>query len=274
MSMLHIFFSEYSQKSINHVNKNAASLIAEGILDEGGLDDFNTKFNQRANAENLQKIIYAMLKSGYEESFSKIQNKPSSFEKGEFVTRTYIDQDQIIDKINEIFDDIWASREPVEILCSLDILSMSEYLYGKITNVTSSSPKAAIKITAGFDTSSLDNRDYVKLYRLINKYHMISFDFYSNESFKNGNVIVIKNKMAITCSINRLGEIYILSIITDRSAVNALYSKTESLFETQNALIESLESEKLFSKGYRTSFYASWAYRTTQIGRASCRERV
>ena len=53
------------------------------------------------------------------------------------------------------------------------------------------------------------------LYSFINKYHRISFDFYDKSGFGDQNLIVVKDRAAVQCSIDQSGRVT-LAVVTNR----------------------------------------------------------
>ncbi|MPM75066.1 hypothetical protein SDC9_122057 [bioreactor metagenome] len=109
---------------------------------------------------------------------------------------------------------------------------------------------------AGINPKRMNAKRYLDLYYLINKYHWIFFDFYDNSNFDLRNLIVIKDLVALMCSLDNHGKIDAICVITDPDIVNTLYARTLSLFKIHHLLVMSATSEELNLNGYRSNFYA------------------
>ncbi len=112
---------------------------------------------------------------------------------------------------------ILTSPEPVDVLCTLDICALLKNTQLDIT--PDPEMRSPVKVRIGINTSQLSKSDYLPLYTFINKYHYISFDFYDNSNFRDQNLIVVKNKAAILCSVDFSGKITLAVVITDPEKV-------------------------------------------------------
>ena len=102
----------------------------------------------------------------------------------------------------------------------------------------------------------LSKDDFFPLYSFINKYHRISFDFYDKSGFGDQNLIVVKDRAAVQCSIDQSGRVTLAVVITDPEKVEKIYNRTLSLFKINHLLIMATTAKEMMQTGYRSNFYA------------------
>ena len=150
---------------------------------------------------------------------------------------------------------ILSSEGPAEILCTFDACTLQKAQ----SNLSVGSPEPVdkeIRVKIGLNPGNLNRDTYLFLYYFISRYNYVSFDFYENSNFRYSNMIVVKGKAALMCSLDHYGKIAMLSVINDPEKVDVIYSRINSLFKIHHLLIMSTTSDELVSSGYRSNFYA------------------
>ncbi len=234
------------------INRSLAKAFSEEILSQGELEDFCLEFSVSVKAEQLEPYIYTLLKDSFKNSlnYNDSQIKKNIIHHARVLTTRYEIADYITRELPSI---LYTSPEPVEVLCTLDICAMLK----KTQLDVEPQPEQAspIRVKIGINTSELTKQDYLPLYGFINCYHYISFDFYDNANFKNQNLIVVKNKVAVLCSIDKNGRIVLAVVITDPEKIQKIYEQTASLFKINHLLIMATTAKEMMHTGYRSNFY-------------------
>jgi hypothetical protein len=70
------------------------------------------------------------------------------------------------------------------------------------------------------------------------------------------NTIIVKDHLAILCSLDQYSRIITATVITDPQKVNQIYIRTLPAFRTNDLLMHATESEEFYQHGYRTDFYS------------------
>lgn len=235
------------------INRNLAKAFADEINYQNELDNFCSEFSVSVKADQLETYIYTILKDAFKNSmtYNDTQIKKNVIHHARVLVNRY----EIMDYITrELPQTIYSSSEPVDVLCTLDICSMMK----KDTADYEPEPdmRAPVKVKIGINMSNMSKWDYLPLYSFINKYHYISFDFYDNINFGDQNLIIVKNKAAVLCSIDQFGKITLAVVITDPEKVQKIYEKALSLFKINHLLIMATTAKEMMQTGYRSNFYA------------------
>lgn len=236
------------------INKNLAKIFADEIISQSELENFCSEFNVAVSEEQLQIYLYTLLKDSFKSTQAYYDKKSSK--NGDYQTKVLLDPVEIANYIDvELKNIVTGCEGTAEILCTLDVCSLPR-AQSNLSDLPTSEPKLDIRVKIGLDPHNLNNETYMFLYYFISRYHYVSFDFYDNVNFKDRNMIVIKDKVALMCSLDQHGKIAMLSIINDPEKVEIIYNRVNSLFKIHHLLIMSTTSEELVSSGYRSNFYA------------------
>lgn len=237
----------------SEINRNLGKAFAKEIINQGEIENFCTEFSVSVKEEQLEVYIYTILKEAFKKSSAANDNeiKKNTVYNARVLVARYEIREYLTKELPEM---IRSSSEPVDILGTFDICEMLRS--SKFDFVANPELKSQIRIKTGIDINNLSKEDYINLYTLINTNYYISFDFYDNENFKNQNLIVIKNKVALLCSLDSMGEISLGVIINDPEKVAKIYERTESMFKINHLLITATTSKEMMHTGYRSNFYA------------------
>lgn len=236
------------------INKSLSKIFADEIISQGELENFCSEFNVAVSEEQLQVYLYTLLKDSFKSTQAYYDKKSSR--NGDYQTKILLNPAEIANYMDTEFKElITSSDSPVDILCTLDVCSLPRS-QSNISDTSEDSPNIDIRVKIGLDPSRLNNDTYLFLYYFISKYNFVSFDFYDNVNFKDRNIIVVKNKVALMCSLDQHGKIAMLSVINDPEKVEVIYNRINALFKIHHLLIMSTTSEELVSSGYRSNFYA------------------
>lgn len=235
------------------INRNLAKAFADEINLQNDVDNFCSEFSVSVKGEQLEAYIYTILKDAFKNSLTYNDSQ---------IKKNIIHHARVLSNRHEIMDYLtrelptmlYTSPEPVDVLCTLDICALLKNTQLDIT--PDPEMRSPVKVRIGINTSQLSKSDYLPLYTFINKYHYISFDFYDNSNFRDQNLIVIKNKAAILCSVDFSGKITLAVVITDPEKVKNIYEKTQSLFKINHLLIMATTAKEMMQTGYRSNFYA------------------
>lgn len=234
------------------VNRSLAKTFSKEILNQNELNNFCSEFSVIVNEDQVETYIYTLLKDAFKESEKTSDN---SNKKNTYTTRVLIYQTELSDFFTKELPNIMnSSSEPVDVLCTMDILSLIPNLFADANNEPQLNSPIHIKI--GIHTDNLTSEDFLGLYLFINRYHFISFDFYDNTGFGEQNLFIIKNKIAVICPIDLHGKITMAIIINDPEQVNTIYERTHPLFKINHLLIMATTAKEMMQTGYRSNFYA------------------
>ncbi len=243
-----------STKTYISINSKLSKIFAEEILNQDLFDDFCSEFEIETTPVQLQNCINLLLKNTFKATLESQDKKTSDKQKNQ--TEVFIGQSDISNFINStFFEIIMNSTEPIEMLCTMDVSRLVSFLNYNTNNVCPR-PTSQIFAKVGLSLDTMDDKALLNLYYFINKYHNVFFDFFDNSTFKESNLIVIKNKMAILASLNSNGNFEMLSVITDLEKVDAIFTNTSSLFKMNHLLILPMTSKEMVMGGYRSNFYA------------------
>ena len=235
------------------INKNLSKIFADEIILQGELENFCQEFSVAVSEDQLQTYLYTALKDSFKGTQDYYDKK--SPKNKDFQTKVLIAPNEISDYLeNDLRDLILSSAPTSDVLCTFDVCSISRTQ--SFTNTLPDKLSGQIHVKIGLDIASLSDEDYRFLYYFINRFSHISFDFYDNSSFKHRNMIVVKNKAALMCSLDMHGRIDMLTVITEPEKVDAIYARINSQFKIHQLLIMSMASQELVSSGYRSNFYA------------------
>lgn len=235
------------------INRNLAKAFAQEIIFQNDVDNFCSEFSVSVKSEQLETYIYTILKDAFKNSLSynDSQIKKNVIHHARVLSTRY----EILDYLTrELPSMMYTSQEPVDVLCTLDICALLKNI--QIDVEPDPEMRSPIKVRIGINTSEMSKNDFLPLYSFINKYHYISFDFYDNSNFRDQNLIVVKNKAAILCSVDFSGKITLAVVITDPDKVKSIYDKTYSLFKINHLLIMATTAKEMMQTGYRSNFYA------------------
>ena len=181
------------------INRNLAKAFADEINLQNDVDNFCSEFSVSVKGEQLEAYIYTILKDAFKNSltYNDSQIKKNIIHHARVLSNRHEIMDYLTRELPTMF---YTSPEPVDVLCTLDICALLKNTQLDIT--PDPEMRSPVKVRIGINTSQLSKSDYLPLYTFINKYHYISFDFYDNSNFRDQNLIVIKNKAAILCSVD------------------------------------------------------------------------
>lgn len=252
-------------KNIEIINEKASVIFAEEIVKKDKITDFYETFNiseytgvNDLNARDvLEDQIYRLLDNAYKITES---NSYEKLEKRERDTKVIVGKNESTNFIKDIIQKtIEESTEDIEFISTLDICKSTSNVNLDIIEEFKCND---IRITAkvGFDMDEFETNPNFYLWRIyiiLNKRWNVEFNFFDNKEINKLNVISIRNKFAIICSLDVDGLIEVATVITDRDIVNRIYDKTVVKFRMGDILIRSAETSGMEQGGYRTDFYSN-----------------
>lgn len=236
------------------INKNLSKIFADEIISQGELENFRAEFSVVVSEDQLQTYLYTALKDSFKSTQSYLDKK--SDRNADYQTKVLLNPAEISNYFENDFRQLVLSCEnSAEILCTLDAVAISKDI-SNTANTYDSGARIPIHVKIGMSPENLGTEDYLSLYFFLSTFNTVSFDFYNNSSFKDRNIIVVKDKVALMCSLDHHGKIVMVSIISDPEKVASIYSRIDSLFKIHHILIMAMTSNELVSSGYRSNFYA------------------
>lgn len=243
-------------KMAPNINRTLAKHFSREILKHEDLFSFSKHFNVEADEENIDSVIYNLLKEAYKESSHEVAveqqnetvNQPRVLSLASDV-HTFFSQ--------ELHEAIASYDEPLEILCTLDLC---RFITDTVEDTASfASAKHDINIKIGLNTNRFfsDPHTYLRqLYLFLSAHNHLSFEIYDDALMTSLNTIIIKDHMAILCALDQYSRIQTAVVVTDLEKVNQIYIRTLPSFKTTNLLIRAVDSDEFYQHGYRTDFYA------------------
>ena len=245
-----------ASKMAPNINRTLANHFSNEILKHEDLATFSKAFSVEATPENLNSIIYSLLKENYKESSREAANDLNNSEA--YKTKILSLANDIYEFFNhELPTALLSYNEPLEVLCTLDICR-----FININNIDLPiypTPPYDINVKMALDSKKFfaDSPYYLpQLYYFINSHSYLTFDFYDNTLMDSLNTIIIKDHMAILCAVDQYSRILTATVITDPEKVNQIYIRTLPSFRNTDLLIHATESEEFYQHGYRTDFYS------------------
>ncbi len=245
-------------KASSAVNKSLADTFAAEILSQNELQVFLNKFKIEEPVTDalLPDVIYRMLSAAYKDSYDSAHDPVRTGMAG--ADRVLIWQPDIANFFTQELPRLITDRHSdTQILCTMDTAALLRELHLESFSAAEA-PQFEVQVRIGLNIDSVKKypQDIWQLYYFINKYNFVNFDFYSNESMGRTNLLVVRDLIAVLCSVDENERITVASIITDLSIVNALYQKILPLFSSNYLAVHSADAGEILYNGYRTEFYA------------------
>lgn len=245
-----------ASKMAPNINRTLANHFSHEILKHEDLSTFSKTFSVEATPENLNSIIYSLLKENYKESSREAANELNNSEA--YKTKVLALANDIYEFFNhELPTTLLSYNEPLEILCTLDICRFININNIDLPIYPTPAHEINVKIALNSQKLFSDSTNYLKqLYYFINSHSYLAFDFYDDSLMDSLNTIIIKDHMAILCAVDQYNRILTATVITDPEKVNQIYIRTLPSFRTTDLLMHATESEEFYQHGYRTDFYS------------------
>ena len=235
------------------VNRALAKAFSDEIISQGELDNFCLEFSVSVKAEQLETYIYTIMRDAFKSSltYNDSQTKKPIVHHARVLVNRYEITDFLYRELPSMLS---SSIEPSEVLCTFDICSVLQK--SPVDMDEDNETHAPIHVRIGINMEKLSKDDFFPLYSFINKYHRISFDFYDKSGFGDQNLIVVKDRAAVQCSIDQSGRVTLAVVITDPEKVEKIYNRTLSLFKINHLLIMATTAKEMMQTGYRSNFDA------------------
>lgn len=245
-----------ASKMAPNINRTLANHFSHEILKHEDLSTFSKAFSVEATPENLDSIIYSLLKENYKQSSKEAANELNNSEA--YKTKVLTLANDIYEFFNhELPTNLLSYNEPLEILCTLDICRFINLNNIDLPIYPTPAHPFNIKMGVNVDKLFSDSSQYLKLiYYFINSHSYLSFDFYNDTLMDSMNTIIVKDHMAILCVLDQYNSIITATVITDPEKVNQIYIRTLPSFRPTDLLLHATESEEFYQNGYRTDFYS------------------
>jgi hypothetical protein len=245
-----------ASKMAPNINRTLANHFSHEILKHEDLSAFSDTFTVEATPDNLDSVIYHLLKDAYTESTQEVSTEIGSVEA--YQTKVLSLANDIYVFFNQELPEILMSyNEPLEVLCTLDVCRfVNEH---NIDMPVYPIPSHEINVKIGVNSQNLlanNNNQLIQLYYFINSHSYLAFDFYDNALMSSMNTIIVKDHMAILCALDQYSRIITATVITDPEKVGQIYIRALPAFRTKDLLMHATESEEFFQHGYRTDFYS------------------
>ncbi len=244
-------------KAASNVNKCMAGVFAGEIFQQEETALFVKEFKTETPADeaHLTSIILHLLKDAYKKSYDSALESTHAITSSTHRLLLWPPDIRMFFRY-ELPQMIEQMNSECHMLCTMDICCFLQNL--TFDSRHTKSPGFPVNIKMGLNLNRRDKylRYIRQLYFLMNQYNYIRFEFYDNSSMDLMNTIVIRDCVAVQCSLDKDYHISIVSVITDISQVNMIYQKVAAEFTLNRLLIHCSNSEELFYNGYRTEFYA------------------
>lgn len=245
-------------RTASETNRALALLFAQEIKARDDAERFGRFFS--APSDKIEDSIYMLLSEAYKAS----EHRDSvSHVEAESSPASILTQAGDIYEFfrQELIETVCSSKEAVEILCTLDL---SRFLgTAAPENYVSQSPKPDIRVKISMCRQAFaegGRASFKELYAFLNMYHDVAFDIYDNSLMDNMNMIVVRGKFAVLCSLDQYNRITAAVVIRDVEKVNQMYLKLVPLFRSSSLLLHHERASEFNKTGYRTDFYARENY--------------
>jgi len=253
-----------SIKNIETVNSKLAQFFSEEVIKQGKIEDINKSFEIRqytvehlAKKELLYEVIYKILETGYKNSKSDFCQKTENTTED---NKIIIGNKKITSFVTDLLrTTIESSTDDIEIISTLDICKTTSNINpDMIEGLKMKNIRVNAKVALDMSEFESNPNFYIpRIYFILNECLNIEFDFYDNKELDKLNIIAIKNKFAIICSLNLDGIMEVATVIMEQDKVNAIYEQVSIKFRTESLLIKSTEFLGMDKGGYRTEFYSN-----------------
>lgn len=254
-----------TNKNIGIINERASEIFSEEIIKQNKIQEFYKAFQisqqidleDSSDKDKLKSSIYDLLEAAYKKSEKDLSEKVEEKQEGSKIIVGKNDAAAFIRQL--ISTTLENSTTDIELICTMDICKTAANMN---IDLIQEFKFKDIKVNAkvGFNMNEFEENPnfYLgKIYSILNKRWNVEFDFYDNKDMDKLNIIAIKDKFAITCSLDCDGLIEVATIITDEKIVNTIYDKAISKFRIGDILIRSTDVSSLEKGGYRTEFYSN-----------------
>ena len=190
-----------------NINRTLANHFSHEILKHEDLSAFTKTFSVEAIPENLNSIIYNLLKENYKESIREAANELNNSEA--YKTKVLSLANDVYEFFNhELPTTMLSYNEPLEVLCTLDICRFININNVDLPIYPTPAHEINVKIAINSQKLFSDSTNYLKqLYYFINSHSYLAFDFYDDSLMQTLNTIIIKDHMAILCAVDQYNRI-------------------------------------------------------------------
>ena len=252
-----------SLKSVSTIHKQMSILFAKEIILQNKVNAFFLEFKLEIPEEKemlkdvsfLENTIFSLLNKIY-----NLKNSNSEFEEK--------------DKINFIFgknDTIHFLEEKLKNILSKTSYSKLEFYLTTDLTIINLQPLfslfSALKrknidiyIHLGIDLKQLEvssDKKLKNIFQLINRYANLNIELYDNFNFKNLNILLLKNEMALQYSLSKNGDFQAFTVIEKKDILNNISSIIINSFKEKDKIWQSFLTKKVLKDKYRTIFYSS-----------------
>ncbi|MBQ2959830.1 MAG: hypothetical protein IJE09_01230 [Oscillospiraceae bacterium] len=240
------------------INQTLAAVFSKEIEARGDRERFFKHFSMPAG--NLEESIFTLLTDAYKDSEHKTADTPGELTDSDIKVLTQIGEIYRFFH-QEFIDVICAEKDPVEILCTLDLSRLLSAARREPFIIDNSMPDMRVKI--GMCQNSFDHEgktSFKELYAFLNMYHNVAFEIYDNSFMDTMNTIVIRGRLAVLCALDQYDRISTAVVIRDVEKVNQIYLKLVPAFRSSPLLLHHERASQFNKTGYRTDFYARENY--------------
>lgn len=251
-----------SMRNIETVNKKLSLFFSEEIIKQNKINeishilDVKSYLGTSPDKDKLSDCIFKLLENGYKTSRSELLQKSDT--SNENVKVIFGNKQVAVYIMDLIKTTIENSKTDIELICTLDICKISSLTNLDIFNdFMLDNIKVNGKIALNMEEFEENSDHYIpRIYFILSECLNVDFDIYDSKKLDKLNIIAVKDKFAILCSLNNSGLIDVATVVTDNELVNNIYDQTNMKFKTENLLIKSTEYLGMDQGGYRTEFYS------------------
>lgn len=252
-----------SLKSVSTIHKQMSVLFAKEILLQNKANTFFLEFNLEIPEEKemikeisfLENSIFSLLNKVY-----KLKNSNPDFEEKDNFHFIFGKNDTIHfleEKLRNILSKTSHSKFEFYLTTDLTIINLQPLFslldFFKKKNIN-------IYVHLGIDLKEFDissDKKLKNIFNLINRYANLNIELYDNFNFKNLNILLLKNEMALQYSLNKNGDFQAFTVIEKKDTLNNISSIILNSFKEKDKLWQSFLTKKILKDKYRTIFYSS-----------------
>lgn len=250
-----------SQKSISVIHKQMSILFVKEIIIQNKISPFFIEFNLEVPEEKqlmeevifLENSVFSLLNKAYNLTHSlKIDEKDKiNFIFGKNDTIHFFEK-----KLKNIFSKSFSSKFEFFITTDFTAINLKP-IFSLISKTKKKNTIVYVYLGADLgQLNSLSDKKLKNIFHLMNCYPNLNIELYDNSTFKNLNILLLKNEVALQYSLNKNGDFQAFTIIEKKEFLNNILSTVMNLFKEKDRLWQLVAISKIQKERYRTIFYS------------------
>lgn len=247
-------------KTAAETNRCLSAAFSAEIRSLGDTKRFAERFGKETDDAGLDRCILTMLNSAYRRSSSStdVPAPAASVRAMQLLTTR--------DELHSFFsvdlpEFLSGCGDSAELLVTLDICALLDFGIHDFPQSIGSSTSISVKLALDSERFYSDSHEHLKkLYSFLNIYNTVSFDIYDASLLSAMNAIIVKDRLAVICSLDEKRQIRAAAISYDTEKISHLQLTVQELFRCSEPIIHADADAELEQNGYRMGFYSRDCY--------------